>query len=44
MTAYFCGFHFDIKWQQGQFFAAVGALSFVLTDNFVWRSKVWAVI
>lgn len=37
MAPIICRFHFNIKRQQRQFFAAFWAFAVVHVDNFVWR-------
>jgi hypothetical protein len=38
------GFYFNINRQQRQFFAAFGAFSIMLLENFVWRFKLRTVV
>src|SRR3990170_2242999 len=38
------GFYFNIYGQQGKFFAALGAFSFVLLENFVWRFELCTIV
>jgi len=40
----FHGFYFDVYGQQRKLFAAFGAFSIVLLENFIWRFKVWTFI
>jgi hypothetical protein len=44
VASYKCRFYFDVDRHQRKFLATLGAFSFVLVDDFVWRSELRALI